>query len=137
VRDFADVTARLSLNWDFSDKTGLQITAKREISQAGNEFASFMLAQGVEVNPSWRPSEKLEFLLPINYQQQDYLGETGSATNGPRQQDQVANFGFSAKYSPWDNISINALLNYEKRDSNNQFRAYTSQSASINLQAAF
>ena len=137
VRDFADVTARLSLNWEFSDKTGLQIIAKREISQAGNEFASFMLAQGVEINPSWRPSEKLEFLLPINYHQQDYLGETGSATNSPRQQDQVANFGFSAKYSPWDNISINALLNYEKRDSNNQFRAYTSQSASINLQAAF
>ena len=137
VRDFADVTARLNLNWQFSDKTWLQISAKREISQAGNEFASFMLAQGVEVNPSWRPSEKLEFLLPINYQQQDYLGETGSVTIGPSQQDQVANFGFSAKYSPWDNVSINALLNYEKRDSNNQFRAYTSQSASINLQAAF
>ncbi len=137
ARDFADVTARLSLNWQFSDKSLLQISAKREINQAGNEFASFMLAQGVEVNPSWRPSEKLEFLLPINYQQQDYLGETGNVTIGPREQDQVANFGFSAKYSPWDNVSINALLNYEKRDSTNQFRAYISQSASINLQAAF
>lgn len=137
VRDFADLTARLNVNWQFSDKTGLQILAKREISQAGNEFASFMLAQGVEVNPVWRPSEKLEFLLPLGYQQQDYLGETGSATTGPREQDQVTHLGFSAKYSPWDNISINALVNYEKRDSNNQFRAYTSQSASINVQAVF
>ncbi len=135
-RDFGDVTARLNLTWQYSDKTLLQITAKRDISQANNEFASFMLAQGLELNPTWRPSNKLEFLLPISYQQQDYLGQ-GSVANIQPQRDQVASFGFTAKYSPWDNISIIALLNYENRDSNKQFRTYSSQSASINLQAAF
>lgn len=138
-RDFADITARLNLNWQASDKTLLELSTRREIAQVNNLFSSFVLTQGVWFNLTWQSSPKIAFSLPMSYQQQQYLGGTGSSgiVGSQQQKDKVSNVGFNVMYHPLDSISIGPVLNYEKRDSNNPIASYETKSAGVNLQAAF
>lgn len=138
VRNFADIVARLNLNWQASDKTLLELSARRDIYQADNVFASFLLTQGVWFNLTWQSTPKIALILPMSYQQQQYLGGTGSNTVGSGQQkDNVSSIGLKMMYHPLDSISIGPVLNYEKRDSSNPIASYETKSAGVNLQAAF
>lgn len=135
-RDFSGITARLGLRWQASDKTWLELTAKREIDQAQNLFSSFLITQGAWFSLNWQASPKINVTLPVSYQEQKYLGTVGAASL-PQQKDKVGNAGLNLTYHPVENISISAVLNYEKRDSNNPLRSYETQSVGINLQAVF
>ncbi len=136
--DFADIIAQFNLHWQASDKTLLELSAKRDIYQANNRSASFLLTQGVEIKSTWQASPKIALTLPVSYQQQQFLGNSGNSSTGNFQQiDNVSNIGFNLMYHPVDNISIGAVLNYEKRDSNDPRRSYEIQSAGINFQAVF
>lgn len=140
VNDFSGITAQLGLHWQASDKTRLELTAKRDINQAQNLSSSFLITQGVWFNLAWQASPKITVTLPISYQQQKYLGTVSADPNAvgfEQQKDNVGNIGFNLMYHPLDNISISAVLNYEKRDSNDTERSYETQSAGINIQAAF
>jgi exopolysaccharide biosynthesis operon protein EpsL len=136
--NFSDIIARLNLKWQASDKTSLELSTRREIAQADNRFASFVLTQGVWFSLAWQSSPKIGLTLPMSYQQQQYLGGTGSNTVGSEQQkDNVGSIGLNVMYHPLDSISIGPVLNYEKRDSNNPVASYETKSAGVNLQAAF
>ncbi len=138
VRDFSDVTAQLNLGWQASEKTLLELSGRRLITQADNLFASFVLTQGVWFNLNWQPTPKIALKLPMSYQQQEYLGGGGSSIAGFEQQkDDVGNVGLNLMYQPLDSISIGPVLGYEKRDSNIPTASYESKSAGVNLQAAF
>jgi exopolysaccharide biosynthesis operon protein EpsL len=135
-RDFSDIVAALDLNWQANDTTLLELSARREIVQADTLFSSFMLTEGIWLNLSWQATPKIALRLPVSYQEQQYLGG-GVGVGLDQQKDQVGNVGLSLMYYPVESISIGPVLNYEKRDSNNPFRAYETESAGINLQVAF
>lgn len=135
-RDFSDIVAALDLNWQANDTTLLELSARREITQADTLFSSFMLTEGIWFNLSWQATPKIALRLPVSYQEQQYLGG-GAGVGLDQQKDQVGNVGLSLMYYPVESISIGPVLNYEKRDSNNPFRAYETESAGINLQVAF
>jgi exopolysaccharide biosynthesis operon protein EpsL len=138
VRNFADIIARLNLSWQPSDKVSLELSPRREINQADNRFSSFVLTQGVWFNLSWQATTKIALTLPMSYQQQEYLGGTGSSTVGAEQQkDNVGRVGLNVMYHPLESISIGPVFNYEKRDSNNPIASYETKSAGVNLQADF
>lgn len=136
--DFADIVAHLNLNWRASEKTLFELSARRDIYQADNFFASFVLTQGVWFNVTWQSTPKISLALPMSYQQQQYLGGTDSnAFDSDQQTDNVSNIGLNVMYHPLESISIGPILNYEKRDSNIPIASYETKSAGINLKAAF
>jgi len=136
--DFSDIVAHLNLNWQAGNKTVLELSARRDIYQADNRFSSFVLTQGIWFNLTWQTTPKIALSLPLSYQQQQYLGGTGSSAVGSEQQkDNVGNVGLNVMYHPVESISIGPTLTYEKRDSNNPIASYESKSAGVNLQAAF
>lgn len=137
-RNFDDIIAQVNLNWQASEKTILDLSARRLVSQADNLFSSFVLTQGIWFDFSWQATPKIAVKLPISYQQQDFLGGGGtSATSAARQKDYVANVGLGLMYHPLDSISIGPVLNYENRDSNNPIASYETKTAGVNLQADF
>lgn len=135
-RDFSDIVAQLNLNWQATDKTLLELSARRDIVQADTLFASFVLTEGVWFDFTWQSTSKIALRLPISYQEQQYLGG-GTGVGFDQQKDQVGNVGINLMYYPVESISIGPVLNYEKRDSNNPLRSYETESAGVNLQAAF
>lgn len=136
-RNFADITAELNLNWQASEKTLLQLSTRRLIAQANNQFATFVLTQGAWFDVTWQSTPKITLKLPMSYQQQEYLGGTGNVVGLDQQKDNVGTIGFNVMYYPLDSISAGTLLSYEKRDSTDPLRTYDSLSAGVNLQAAF
>lgn len=138
VRNFADIVAQLNLHWQASDKTLLELSTRRDITQADNQFTSFVLTQGVWFNLIWQSTPKIALTLPLSFQRQEYLGGTGSnAVSSTQQIDDVSRFGVNVMYHPLSSISIGPGLNYEKRDSNNPLSNYETKSAGVNLKAEF
>lgn len=138
IRDFSDIVAQLNLNWQASDKTLLELSARRQIVQADTLFSSFVLTEGVWLNLTWQYSAKVALKLPVSYQEQQYLGGGGGAGfDVDQQKDQVGTIGINLMYYPVESISIGPVLNYEKRDSSDPLRSYETESAGVNLQAAF
>ena len=138
VRDFDGITARVNLEWKASEKTLLELSARREITLYNDLFTNFLLAQGFWFNFTWQSSPKIALKLPMSYQQQQFPGNVGTNVGGFEQRkDDVGSIGFNLMYYPFENISIGTVLNYEKRDSNFAFRSYETQSAGVNLKAVF
>ncbi len=134
--NFADIIADLSLNWQASTKTLLELSTRRLVTQANNQYASFVLTQGVWFSLNFQYTPKIILKLPISYQQQQYLGGATNPIYG-QQKDNVGSIGLNLMYYPWRSISIGSILKYENRDSNNYQASYGSQSAGVNLQAEF
>jgi exopolysaccharide biosynthesis operon protein EpsL len=137
-RNFDDIIAQVNLNWQASEKTILDLSARRQVSQADNLFSSFVLTQGIWFDFNWQATPKIALMLPISYQEQDYLGGGGTSAAGfGQQKDKVTNVGLNVMYHPLDSISIGPVLNFENRESNNPIASYESKSAGVNLQADF
>jgi exopolysaccharide biosynthesis operon protein EpsL len=139
TRNFADIVGQLNLHWQASDKTLLELYALRNIYQSNSLFASFVLTNDVGFNLTWHYNPKIDMKLLTSYRQQQFLGNpTATDIVGFEQQkNHTGNIGFHLIYSLFDNISIDTVLNYEKRDSNNPLRSFETQSAGLNLKAAF
>lgn len=137
-RNFDDIIAQVNLNWQASEKTILDLSARRQVSQADNLFSSFVLTQGIWFDFNWQATPKIALMLPISYQEQDYLGGGGTSAVGfGQQKDKVTNVGLNVMYHPLDSISIGPVLSFENRESNNPIASYESKSAGVNLQADF
>jgi hypothetical protein len=143
ARNFAGITGRLNLHWQYSEKTLLELSAIRDITQAQNLFANFLLVQGVAFDLTWQYSPKITLTLPMFYQQQQYLGNllgnSGNSVVGfaQQQKNNVGHIGLKLLYHPLDSIDIGPVLAYEKRDSNFPLNSYETMSAGVNLQVNF
>ena len=138
TRNFAGITGQLNFHWQASDKTLLELSARRQINQFNDLFSNFLLSQGAWFNVTWQSSPKIALMLPMSYQQQEFLGAIGTNVFGFEQRkDTVGSIGFNLLYYPLKNINIGPLLTYEKRDSNYPFRSYETLSAVVNLQVIF
>lgn len=137
-RNFGDAIANLSIHWQATDRTLIDFMLKREIRQANNLNASFSLLQGIELKTQYQLSPKLKLSLPIHYLNQQFLGDIGAenSTLTPERNNLIG-LGINLIYHPIDNININAMFNFEKRDSNYSNRAYQSQVAGLIIQAIF
>ncbi len=137
VRDFGSTAGRINMHWQISEKTLLELSLKRQISQSSNINASFMELQGVYFNPKWQPVPKLDVVVPLYYYQQLYLGETGVASVTPQLSNNTTGIGLNFIYKPLDYINLGTVLNYEKRDANIITRTYETKSIGLNLQILF
>lgn len=137
-RDFDGFIGRLGFNWQLRDSVKIYLAALRQIYQAQNLQTSFLLAQGVENSIMWQPSSKISLKFMASYQEQEYLGNVSATQVGSAQQkDDVGIVGLNLLYNPIPNISIDTVLNFEKRSSSDPLRSYESQSVGVNLKAAF
>lgn len=137
-RNFGDAIANLVIHWQATDKTLVDLIAKREVSQANNLGATFSLLQGIELKAQYEIDSKLKISVPISYFNQQFLGDiSGENSSLIPEENDLYGMGVRLIYHPIDNISVNAMLNFEKRDSNYVSRAYQSNSAGLTVQAVF
>ena len=138
IRNFESLTTHGNILWEATGKTSFLFSAWRDIVQAETLTSSFMLRQGLRLTPSWLATPKVEFSMPISYEQQDYLGESGLVIKGATARlDEVVLVGLNVRYKPIENTETSLFGQYEDRRSNNQFRSYEDISVGINLQVNF
>lgn len=137
--DFADFIGRANINWQITGKTMLNLSGWREIGQANDINATFVQRHGLLLKPSWLTTPKITLELPISYEQQDYLGDSGFSPNKPAQArvDKLSRIGMNLIYKPLENTKVSLFIQHEERKSTNLRSNYESQSAGINMQVAF
>ncbi len=140
-RDFSDFTGRLTLNWAPTEKTQLLLSGWREIDQAYNFNANFILTQGVAFTPTWKITRKVELNLPLSYERLEFIGDPNTSSNGI-QVDNIWSATLNALYLPFDNTTLGMLLRYEKKNSNGTAndgtsRSYETASVGLNMQVTF
>ena len=128
----------LNLRYKASDKTLLEISATRDIFQSSGQAANFTLNQGIEILVTWKYSSKISLNMPLSYTQIQYLGGTNSSAPGSFQQvDNISHIDLNLSYHPLPSISIEPVLSYEQRNSNNLAMCYETLSVGANLKMVF
>jgi hypothetical protein len=136
-RDFSAMVAHFNIRWKASEKTLLELLLNRDIYQSGNVSSSFVSMQGFNINFTWHTTPKIDMKLLMSYQQQLYLGNTTTLVGTEQQKNNIGIVGANLIYSMFDNIGIEAILNYENRDSNIHNTSYENKTAGLNLIATF
>jgi exopolysaccharide biosynthesis operon protein EpsL len=138
-RDFADITTRANIYWEITGKSMLFLSGWREIGQADNLNATFVLSQGARLIPIWLASPKIKLDMPISYEQQEFLGDPGFSQNNSAQArlDKLSKIGMNLSYKPLENTEMSLFIQYEERKSNNLQSNYKSHSAGIKAQVLF
>jgi hypothetical protein len=139
-RNFSDIVARGDIFWDVTSKTSVYLELWREIYSAESLNASFVLAQGVRVTPTWTWSEtpKIQVELPVSYVQQTPLGSIG-VTSDPTEVAQQSNQSIvrlNLNYTPVPNIEMTGFAFYEERRSS-PIHSYQDQTVGLTMKVSF
>lgn len=136
--DFSKIIGRTNLNWQVTEKTNLSLNAWRDVYQADNLNASFILVQGIRFTPAWQATSKINLSASVSYEQQDFLGAQFNQNAGAfSQQDLILKMAFILMYQPFDNVMLSLATQHENRDSNIEIRSYQAQSIGLSLQIFF
>lgn len=137
-RDFDGFTGRLGYDWFVGAKTLLNFAGWREIRSTEDVSASYILAVGWGIGPSWAPTSKLIFQAKYIREDRDYRGDPNIELNGtPQREDTFRGVNLSAGYSPRRNLKFLLAAEYGERISNTLGRDYDFTAVSANAKFSF
>lgn len=141
-RNFSDIVSRADILWQPTEKTKFYLEAWREIENADDLSASFILVRGIKLTPTWTWSEnpKIQVELPMYYENQIFLGTTGfnnsnAGNNTLRGESSVARLNLN--YTPIKNVEMSLFAAYEHRHSNSPLHTYQDQYVGFNMKLSF
>lgn len=137
-RDFSGLTGFLGADWRVTGKTTLRASVHREIGAIENDTASYTVNDGVILDADWRPTSRLAFNARFRHDEISYSGDPGFALSwSPTREDQLTTMQVGTEYSVTPNVVLGAVLKRGVRDSNEDFAAYTYNSALLTVRSDF
>jgi exopolysaccharide biosynthesis operon protein EpsL len=140
-RDYEDVYGRVSWEWQPTGKLGVNFLAERQISALDDLLSSYFRTTTYSISPMWQPTGKLRVDGRMAWISRDGNGETFftqflPAAQTARQED-ITTYSLGATWFIQRNLSANAELRHDSRDSNVEFYQYRVRSLSMSLQYLF
>lgn len=148
-RDYKDVFGRLSWEWQPTGHLGVNFQAERQISALDDLLSSYFRTTTYTIAPIWQATGKLRVDGRLQWVSRDGNGETffsqlppalqaqlGIAGASARQED-ITTYSLAATWAIQRNLTANAELRHDSRDSNVQFYQYRVRSLSMSLQYLF
>lgn len=148
-RDYEDVYGRVSWEWQPTGKLGVNFLAERQISALDDLLSSYFRTTTYSIAPIWQPTGKLRVDGRMQWVSRDGNGETfftqlppavqaalGISGATARQED-ITTYSLGATWAIQRNLTANAELRHDSRDSNVQFYQYRVRSVSMSLQYLF
>lgn len=137
-RDFSGINARLSYNWQPTEKVGLMLNGWRETATAQNITASFSLNTGISAVPTWDLTEKIRIEGNFSYETRKFSGFTrftdGSAVGTNNTFRTVST---KLTYMPYRGIEVSASAYHNDLASNSPLGDFSANGANINLRYIF
>jgi exopolysaccharide biosynthesis operon protein EpsL len=139
-RDYDDVYGRVSWEWQPTGHTGVTFEAQRQISALDDNASSYFRTTTYTIAPVWQPTGKLRVDGRMQWIGRDGEGDTFFTQLGfvgtPREED-LTTYSVGATWLIERNLSANAEVRRDDRESNNQFYQYRVRSLSMSLQYVF
>jgi len=135
--DYSGDEWRVSLQYQPTVKTQLQLTGWHELSAYLDSESDHFLSQGVSLIPSWSPRRKIGISALLWWEKQNYLSSSLAAiTEGPRE-DKVKTAGANLTYSPVKYLDVLFSYRHEQHDSNHADLSFNDNLATITLKGKF
>lgn len=137
-RDFSGATWRVSLDWEATAKTRLNLSGWRDLQPSQTLDASYMIAQGVSFSPSWEMTRKLSLTGRVSYETLDFEGDPGLAPGqfGPRR-DRLWIGRVALGYRPLRRLELGLAYQAERRSSTRRFADFDDNSVFASAKLEF
>lgn len=148
-RDYEDVYGRVSWEWQPTGHLAVNFLAERQISALDDLLSSYFRTTTYSIAPTWQPTGKLRVDGRLQWVSRDGNGNTFFSQLPPSvqaqlgidgasvRQEDITTYSLGATWSIQRNLSANAELRHDSRDSSNQFYQYRVRSVSMSLQYLF
>ncbi|HSN78365.1 MAG TPA: XrtB/PEP-CTERM-associated polysaccharide biosynthesis outer membrane protein EpsL, partial [Anaerolineae bacterium] len=135
-RDFSGLTGRLSADYLASGKTTLTAAIYREIENAYESFASYLINTGGSLGAEWTASAKLTVRADVSFENRVYEG--GFVTLiGPQRDDDTLAGSLSLTYAPVPMATFDLGVQAGRRDSNIDVASYTFHAVFVSVRMDF
>lgn len=140
-RDYEDVFGRVSWEWQPTGHLGVNFLAERQISALDDLLSSYFRTTTYTIAPIWQATGKLRVDGRLQWVSRDGNGETFFSQLFPgvqaARQEDITIYSLGATWAIQRNLTANAELRHDSRDSNVQFYQYRVRSLSMSLQYLF
>lgn len=140
-RDYEDVFGRVSWEWQPTGHLGVNFLAERQISALDDLLSSYFRTTTYTIAPIWQATGKLRVDGRLQWVSRDGNGETFFSQLFPgvqaARQEDITTYSLGATWAIQRNLTANAELRHDSRDSNVQFYQYRVRSVSMSLQYLF
>lgn len=148
-RDYEDVYGRVSWEWQPTGHLGVNFLAERQISALDDLLSSYFRTTTYTIAPMWQATGKLRVDGRLQWVSRDGNGNTFFSQLSPAvqaqlgingasvRQEDITTYSLGATWAIQRNLTANAELRHDSRDSNVQFYQYRVRSVSMSLQYLF
>jgi hypothetical protein len=133
-RDFDGRTYELAFDWALTGKLALTAVAQRDISDTEEIQVSFVLAERVGLNLSYRPSAKVDLGAQLETSDRRFFGEADQAQgNVAQRRERLSAVGLRASYRPLRQVALQLALRRETRSADFAFGDYAANIVSLGV----
>jgi len=127
--DYDDFTGRVALVWKNAGGVTVKTTIWRELSNLGDEIATFALVQGIGIEPSWKISTNVTLRLVGEYEDRDFDGEdpTLPQLGLPDRTDTLYSGIIAVDWQILKPLGLSVGYDLQKRNSNREFRDFNAR----------
>lgn len=138
-RDYNGTTGSLTFQWLVTGKTTIDFSTWRETSTLFDEVTTYVLSQGVSIQPSWSVTPVITVSAEGSYENDDFKGENDirTALGGQRRDDDTWRGRISARWDPRDYLSLSIGYERTDRDSSIELNDFDDKKADARVQVNF
>lgn len=134
-RSFNAINKRLKVDYSPSAKTNISLSVYDEIFEVEQLSSIFVKYKGVSIEPSWKPTDKLNLTASWEVVNRDFLGDSGIASVNPLflldRDDRTDSKSISLSYLPTSKSLVR--LTYSAADRKSNFDAFSYKFNMLNL----
>jgi exopolysaccharide biosynthesis operon protein EpsL len=124
-RDFSGMTGRATMNWMAGGSTAIGISVWRDIESYQDVISSYVVSNGIGINPVWNPTAKLNVQGGLRYETAAFEGDPGFHVAGlPLRSDTISSANLGLSYNALRSTQLSVSFQTEHRSSNYSSRAY-------------
>lgn len=136
MRDFDGLTGDANVNWQISGNTRLRAGVSRQLASDQTFYSSYTQTDRLTLAPSWQIGKKTALSLRYDIARRDYEGAiVQTSYNGRR--DTTRSATLAVDWNPLRDLTLNASLRRDERESNVPGLEYVSNMAFVSARIAF
>ena len=134
-RNFSGFVGNLSLAYQVTGKTRLQLFVSRQLYSSQSDISSYALEKTAVLSATWAATNAIKVIPALQYSDRNFLG---APTIVPIELRQVTRAGtLEVRWNPFRQLDIAAIVGHESRAATLSGYQYTNRSGEVNAKLHF
>jgi hypothetical protein len=134
---FSGDTWHAKLQWQPTEKTGVLVTAGRDLQAYFYAQSDYFVQDGISIAPTWYQSDKFTWTALASWYRQNYISTSTSVLVLGSRRDNLSAEQISLTYTPFRWLLFNVLYHHEVRSSTQPLLGYDDDIAQAGVKLRF